>query len=115
MTCEVCKRHIRGFGYTEYKDIKNFCSLKCQQIHYKKTKHLGEVIMIDPDEQELIALEYSGSMGGEYLDSIEKFDLSKLTQDEYRQFIRCVVGGFTDSLRTQEQSVSQSSNRAVPK
>lgn len=71
--------------------------------------------MVDPNEQELIALDHGGATGGEYLESINKFDLSKLTSEEYRQFIRCVVGGFTDNLRMQEESVTKLAHTAVPK
>jgi hypothetical protein len=44
---------------------------------------------------EIMALEYAGQMGGEYLDSIGKTDLATLTQDEWKIFIQCVCLNFT--------------------
>lgn len=58
--------------------------------------------MIDPNDKELRAIDSGGEMGGEYLESIGKFDMSKLSAIEWHQFLRCVVGGYTESLQTQE-------------
>lgn len=43
---------------------------------------------IQPHEIETCKL--AGKIGGEYLDSIGKYDLSKLTPEEYQTYIQCV-------------------------
>lgn len=69
--------------------------------------------MIDPNEKELIALDHGGAMGGQYLESLGRYDLSKLSQDEWRQLIRCVVGGFSDSLIKQESAIVETPPNAA--
>lgn len=71
--------------------------------------------MIDPTEKELIAIDEGGNCAGEYLESINKFDLSKLSTHEWHQFLRCVVGGFTESLVQQEQAIVQLPNASAKK
>lgn len=39
---------------------------------------------------ELEAVEHGGTAGGEYLDSIGKSDLAKLTKEEWIMFLECV-------------------------
>ena len=55
--------------------------------------------MIDPDERERIALLTGGRDGGEYLDSLAMSDLASLADDQWFQFLRCVVGGFQAAMQ----------------
>jgi hypothetical protein len=55
--------------------------------------------MIDPTPNEQDAMTHAGEMGGEYLDSIGKSDLAKLSLEEWRTFIEAVVTGYCDHLR----------------
>lgn len=54
--------------------------------------------MTDPTEYEVDAMDHGGRMGGEYLQSISKYDLSSMTQEEWQTFIRCVIGGYFESM-----------------
>ncbi len=65
--------------------------------------------MIDPDEQERIALLTGGHDAGEYLDSLGLSDLAVLTDAQWFQFLRCVVGGFQAALQA-----IQHANRGLP-
>lgn len=51
--------------------------------------------MVDPTPEEIARMERAGKAGGEYLESIGKFDLMELTPDEYATFIRCVINEWT--------------------
>lgn len=54
--------------------------------------------MIDPTAHEIEAMEHAGAMGGEYLDSLGKTDLAKLSQDEWRTLIEVICGGYVEKL-----------------
>ena len=55
--------------------------------------------MTDPDEQERLALQAGGRMGGEYLDSLGQADVGTLDEGQWLQFLRCVVGGFQEAMQ----------------
>jgi hypothetical protein len=55
--------------------------------------------MIDPTPIEAEAMTVGGQMGGEYLESIGKSDLTTLTETEWDRFIDAVVTGYCDHLR----------------
>lgn len=63
--------------------------------------------MIDPTAKELLAVNTGGARGGEYLESIGKFDLSQLNEAEWQIFCGCIVGGFVESLQHQEAATVQ--------
>lgn len=54
--------------------------------------------MIDPTKHEIEAMEHAGDMAGEYLDSLGKTDLAKMSQDEWRTLIEVVCGGYVEKL-----------------
>ncbi len=55
--------------------------------------------MIDPTPNEAEAMTVGGQMGGVYLESIGKSDLTTLTETEWDRFIDAVVTGYCDHLR----------------
>jgi hypothetical protein len=55
--------------------------------------------MIDPTPNEKAAMDHGGRMAGEYLESIGKTDLLRLSLEEWNTFIECVVTGYCDCLR----------------
>lgn len=55
--------------------------------------------MIDPTSNEQAAIAHAGAMGGEYLDSIGKTDLARLTGLEWSTFVEAVIAGYCDHLR----------------
>lgn len=54
--------------------------------------------MTDPDERERVALLTGGRAGGEYLDGLGLTDLARLTDAQWHQFLRCVVGGYQEAV-----------------
>jgi len=55
--------------------------------------------MIDPTQNEKMAMEKGGELAGEYLESIKKTDLADFTGEEYAMFVQCVVTGYIDELQ----------------
>jgi hypothetical protein len=53
----------------------------------------------DFDPIETDALGHAGAAGGQYLDSIGKSDLEKLTPNEWTHFLELVVDGFGCRMR----------------
>ena len=55
--------------------------------------------MIDATPNEQAAIEHGGEMGGEYLDSLGKTDLARLSIEEWHTLIEAIVTGYCDHLR----------------
>ena len=55
--------------------------------------------MIDPTPNERAAMAHGGAMGGEYLDSLGKTDLTQLSLEEWQTLIDVIVTGYCDHLR----------------
>jgi Family of unknown function (DUF6511) len=55
--------------------------------------------MIDPTPNEKAAFVQCGETGGEYLDSIGKTDLERLSREEWLTFVEVLVTGYCDHLR----------------
>lgn len=54
--------------------------------------------MIDPTPNEIAAMRHGGQMGGQYLESINKTDLARLSGQEWHTFIEAVVSGYCEHL-----------------
>ena len=99
MICAVCRREARGFGFDPLlaRRLRGkravACSMQCLHIVAEANG------MIDATPNERAAMQAGGELGGEYLDSIGKTDLSALTPEEWHAFIEAVVTGFCDYLR----------------
>lgn len=55
--------------------------------------------MIDPTPNEQAAMAAAGAAAGEYLESLGRSDLARLTVEEWQTFIEVVVTGYCDALR----------------
>jgi hypothetical protein len=55
--------------------------------------------MIDATPNERAAMAHGGAMGGEYLDSLGRTDLARLSVEEWHTFIEAIVTGYCDHLR----------------
>lgn len=55
--------------------------------------------MIDPTPNEQAAISAAGAQAGEYLESIGKSDLAKLSADEWATFCTAMVGGYVEALQ----------------
>lgn len=74
--------------------------------------------MIDPTPNEKAAFTAGGQQGGEYLESISKTDLAKLSFTEWQTFIEVIVTGYCDHLRglaaKDQTSLSNMTNTGAP-
>lgn len=61
--------------------------------------HGEEMPVVTPTETEKAALQAAGDMGSEFLDTLNKTDLDKITPDELNQLVEGVVTGFQDRLK----------------
>lgn len=55
--------------------------------------------MVDPTDDEINAMLQAGKSGGDYLDSLGKFDMAQMTHDEWMTFIEAVITTYLDELR----------------
>lgn len=63
------------------------------------TAFLENKTMIDPDENEVTALEHAGENAGEYLESLGRTDLAKLSPEEWQTFLAVVVHNYNEKWR----------------
>jgi hypothetical protein len=96
--CAVCARPTTGYGYTPHskKPIAWVCDdptcLPLAKDAYMKLQR--EFSRLDA-----LATIEGGNEGGAYLDSIGKFSLDTLTEEEWGDFCRVVVGGYREALQ----------------
>lgn len=55
--------------------------------------------MIDPTPNEIAAMQAGGEAAGEYLESLDRSDLARLSREEWQTLIEVVVTGYCDALR----------------
>lgn len=86
--CKTCGKESRGIGVTTWDEFIRtdtyYCSIKCRDF---KT-------MTDWTIREETAIKRGGRMGGEYLESIGKFSLDTLTEEEWSTFLSCIFKEF---------------------
>lgn len=100
--CAACgKRHggrvpahwmevdIRNTKTKALEDCLAVCSWECMTKWITK-----ETTMTDPTKPELDALMLAGQAGGEYLESLGRYDLSALSEDEWTTFLSCVISKY---------------------
>ena len=104
MVCACCGKRARGPtqpGWLDM-DLKDketgqldecvaFCRLECMTTWITRRNK-----MVDPTLVELDVLQCAGQAGGEYLESIGKFDLSGLSGDEWLTFLQAIIGKYED-------------------
>jgi len=96
MICHICRRESRGFGFdpsllnTFLNDqpALYFCSMKCQERR-----------MIDVTPNEQAAMDNGGRLAGEYLDHLGKTDLAKMTEEEWKMMVECIVTGYIEAMQ----------------
>lgn len=54
--------------------------------------------MIDPTDAEKESMEHAGDMAGEYLESLRKTDLAKLSSDEWQTLIQVICTAYVDRM-----------------
>jgi hypothetical protein len=105
MVCRTCGKRARGPTQPGWLDMDlrdkdtgelqecvAFCRVECMTTWIsKETK-----AVIDPTAVELDILQSAGQAGGEYLDSIGKFNLEALSGDEWMVFLQTIIGKYED-------------------
>lgn len=116
MICEVCRREATASSFAEVAPGEHERFYYCDEICRCSVWKRNDPDMIDPTPNELAALEHAGSMVGEHLTSINKFDVMRMSPEEYATMIRVGVSAYTDHLRdaghTPEQIADNRAHRA---
>jgi hypothetical protein len=102
MVCRACGKTARGPTQPNWLDMDirdkdtgeldscaAFCRFDCMTTWIMRQK-----TMTDPTKPELDALLLAGQAGGEYLDSINKFNLETLSEEEWTTFLSCVISKY---------------------
>lgn len=87
--CKTCGKESRGICVERRDEFRHlgydyYCSIKCRDAK----------IMTDWTIRERTAMMRGGRMGGEYLESINKFSLDTLTEEEWNTFLSCIFKEF---------------------
>ena len=96
--CGVCRRLAHGIGYApkQGKPVLWLCTnADCISLG-------GTVFNMAPktlSAHELMALDEAGEVAGAYLESIDKFDLTQLSQTEWIEFLRTVLNSYGEKMR----------------
>lgn len=80
------------------------CSIECADTIYLLLTHPtteGHVVT-DKNEHEVAAIEHASDMAGEFLESLRKTDLAKLTREEWLTLLDVIVTGYQDKMISQE-------------
>jgi hypothetical protein len=104
MVCRACGKTARGPTQPNWidMDIRDketgelescaaFCCANCMT-----TWIMRQAKMIDPTKVELDVLQCAGQAGGQYLDSIQKFNLETLSEPEWMTFLQAIIGKYED-------------------
>ena len=67
--------------------------------------------MIDPNEQEIVAMRAAGDMAGQYIEAVGRTDMATWSEADWRGFIEAICGAYVDSLVEQQIAI----NTAVAK
>jgi len=99
VACAVCFRCERGFGIDPRLQKKVgpslvFCSMDHMQLWEKKK--------MDWAKEEDQMLFEAGKVGGKYLESINTFDLRKLSKEQWLTFLRVTISEMANQRLTGE-------------
>lgn len=116
MICEVCRHEATTSAFTEiapgHHERFYYCDDICRCSPWKR----NDPALIDPTPNELAALEHAGPVMGEYIMSIGKSDIMRMTPEEYATMVRVGVTAYCEHLRdaghTPEQADENRKHRA---
>ncbi len=106
MVCSGCGKRARGPVQPDWIDIDirnqetnalEECGAVCGHECLNKWLNKGVTKVMDATQRELDNVREAGAVGGEYLESIGKFDLSALSEDEWMTFLQAVIGTYNDN------------------
>lgn len=91
MTCAICHRAARGYGYQDPAALHppryQACSMRCLSTIHKLIK-AGK--MFDLNHYEKQGLAAASQAAGDYLDEIGKTDLAAMSSAEWHDFIALI-------------------------
>lgn len=110
MSCAVCGRAGRGFGFqaprpdpfTPPPPRLSACTMRCLDI---LARSKGHVFSLNHFEDQ--AIRAASDAAGEYLDALGKTDLATMSRDEWRQLLEVVFVRATATIQrlTDEEAV----------
>lgn len=111
MSCAVCGRDQRGYGYGRPKSIDPFskgqiwsaCSIRCLDIIYVRG---GDVFNLTHFEKQ--GIDAASAAAGEYLEQIGKTDLATMTPEEWNSLLSLIF------VKTAAEIQRLSDENAVP-
>ncbi|WP_311276135.1 DUF6511 domain-containing protein [Methylobacterium sp. WCS2018Hpa-22] len=96
--CGICRRQAVGLGYTP-----KFGKRIVWTCDDPTCLSLGKTVFHMPaknlTQQEAFSLSEAGEEAGAYLESIGKFSLAELTEEEWIRFLKTVLNAFGDRMR----------------
>lgn len=62
--------------------------------------------MVDPNEQEAVAMRAAGEAAGQYIEAVGRTDMATWSEADWRGFIEAVCGAYVDSLVEQQIAIN---------
>lgn len=121
MTCAVCSRQARGFGWfnarlprsdpRRHSDKWVFCSMRCQAAFSQlmdRVSYLMEGCMIDPSDMELAAMQGCLPPLGDYVAALGmERPLANYSKDEILGLIDVIVTAYQERMTVEHERLAQ--------
>jgi len=62
--------------------------------------------MIDPNEQEIVAIRAAGDIAGRYIEAVGRTDMASWPEAEWHGFIEAICGAYVDALVEQQIAIN---------
>jgi Family of unknown function (DUF6511) len=97
MKCRCCKRDAVHWDWFKSHCLRTHISLPtCSRVCLEEYQRIRELDGLSPSE--VLAIQDAAKAAGEYLDSIGKTDLAKMTETEWLTLSECIVCTALDVL-----------------
>ena len=121
MSCAVCSRQARGFGYfnaalrrtdpRRYSDRWVFCSMRCMNAFTKVMQRLTSIeehAVIDPSDLELDAIRAALAPLGDYVSSIGMDrPLSDYRREEVLRLVEVVIDAYQARMQEEHEEMAE--------
>jgi hypothetical protein len=98
--CATCRRRAAGFAYSPIPHAIRKAIWLCGSNHcHRAARELFAMSREKFDDYELGAILEAGRNAGGYLDEIGKTDLTRLSAEEWREFLFRLLTGYERALR----------------
>jgi hypothetical protein len=75
------------------------CSLFCLTLWMERR-------MVDPNEQEVVAMRAAGDIAGQYIDAVGRSDMATWSEQDWRGFVEAICGAYVDALVEQQIAIN---------